>query len=490
MSGDDDTIEGREAHQGARGLDGFAVPLGPVMLGKGGTSDAVVDGPTPPGPNAEEGRARARRDTLAQNTWAVRGEELSAAVLARIDGTDAPVSTPWPAVNTRLGGGLWPGMHVIVGGTGTGKSQWALQVCMEAAAAGVPVLVLSLELDSLGVFARGASFLTGTMAHEDGSALPQVKWSAFYTGGRSTTEAKTDRDRARVREALPYVLPAMKALPFHWFEAPPHGLAHTEIHELAKDLRALHPGHDGKPIIMVVDFLQLVAGTDPREDTITRVSRAAYACRAVARGLGAVVLVLSSTSRESGKAARIGARESPNEAPGRPPAYDLVGLGKESGDVEFSADSVMVLCPETWPEGTAPLKGGRPVHLAVAKLRAGEPGWCEMRFNGSRFVEAPPAPDAEHAWCEECSASVRTQPHSSKSGALLCTRGGHTIEVSDGGPDAVPVVPMKLEPRKPRRGKGSKDANGSTRYDLERGPDVPATSDETDTPANEDTRHY
>jgi hypothetical protein len=71
--------------------------------------------------------------------------------------------------------------------------------------------------------------------------------------------------------------------------------------------------------------------------------------------------------------------------------HDLVGMGKESGDVEYSADSVMVLCREAWPDGEPPPKGGRHVHLAVAKLRAGQPSWCVLAFDGTRFKDAPDA---------------------------------------------------------------------------------------------------
>ncbi len=450
-------VEGGDAHQGLRGLDAFA-QLGATERGaSGGVPGEEPSTSTTETPEAE--RARERRAALAANTWKNRGAELAAHVLRRVEGAELPIATPWPTVNARMGGGLWPGMHVVVGGTGTGKSQWAMQVSLDAARAGVPVLVLSLELDALGVFARAASFFTQDRARDDGSPLSPVKWSAFYTGGRASTPEKTERDRARVREALPHVLPAMEALPLHWYEAPPHGLPHTEIAALADDLRALHPEHTG-PVLVVVDFLQLVAGAtrddgrpDPREDSITRVSRASYACRAVARECRAVVLVLSSTSRANEKETRIKAREEPAELPFRNPASTFVGFGKESGDVEFSADSVLVLCPEETPDAPSSarpswMKPGRPVHIAVAKLRAGAPGWCELRFNGSRFIEAPrPARDGE-AWCGECDDNVRVTTTSD--GRLFCTRGGHPFEASsDNATEATPEAATS-------RGKGSK----------------------------------
>ena len=403
--------------EGGEGFDAFSREVEPRGVDADGYPVGLV---VPVVPTAGE----ARLSMLAANTWEARGDELVQRALARVDGLDAPVATPWPSVNRRMGGGLWPGMHVVVGGTGTGKSQWALQVCMRAAQAGTPVLVLSLELDALGVFARAVSFIA------DDLHLPRTQWSSIYTGGHDKTPERTETTRAQVRHVLDATLPALKALPFHWVEAPPHGLPHTEIEALTRDLRALHPEHDGKPVVLVVDFLQLVAGTDPREDTITRVSRASYACRAVARDHNAVVLVLSSVSRGNVALTRVEQRDADGTT-STPPAHDLVGMGKESGDVEYSADSVFVLCPEAWAEGEPPLPGGRAVHLAVAKVRAGRAGWHELRFDGSRFIEAATSPldgqaPASRAMCSTCGDVVPVELHAS--GAFHVCVDGHRIE--------------------------------------------------------------
>nr|MBK7068382.1 hypothetical protein [Deltaproteobacteria bacterium] len=259
---------------------------------------------------------------------------------------------------------------------------------------------------------------------------------------------------------LDATLPALKALPFHWVEAPPTG-SHTEIEALTRDLRALHPEHDGKPVVLVVDFLQLVAGTDPREDTITRVSRASYACRAVARDHNAVVLVLSSVSRGNVALTRIEQRDADGTT-STPPAHDLVGMGKESGDVEYSADSVFVLCPEAWAEGEPPLPGGRAVHLAVAKVRAGRAGWHELRFDGSRFIEAPTSPldgqaPAPRAWCSTCGDVVNVELHAS--GAFHACVDGHRI---DGAVEPVERPLTKKERTEKARHEGR--GEGRTRH--------------------------
>src|SRR6185503_20448221 len=59
--------------------------------------------------------------------------ELFEAAMARMErralGLERPIPMPptWRAVAGLGGGGWWPGLHVLVGNTGSGKSQFALQ---------------------------------------------------------------------------------------------------------------------------------------------------------------------------------------------------------------------------------------------------------------------------------------------------------------------------------------------------------------------------
>lgn len=375
-----------------------------------------------------EGREAKPADPLlalvAANTYALRADELVAKARARLEGRERPVATPWTPINRQLGGGLWPGMHILVGATGSGKSQYALQVTMAAARAGVPVLILSLELDALGLFARNVTFLDRE-AHADS----RLSWSSIYTGAQGDEHAEASR--GRVDRALREHVEALKALPIHWVEAPPHGLPHTRIVELVGALRACHPQRaPHEPVLVVVDFLQLVAGEDPREDTISRISRASYALRQVARDHQAVVLALSSTSRENSKVTVV-AERTPEGPAAKFTVGAMVGLGKESGDIEYSADSVAVLCREEWSEGAPRLPGGRAIWVAIGKVRAGEGAWHELRFDGSRFA----LPPAQTAWCETCSDVVAV---SSLDGRFRCAL-GHTA-------DAPHVVPPPAKP--------------------------------------------
>ena len=98
--------------------------------------------------------------------------------------------------------------------------------------------------------------------------------------------------------------------------------------------------------------------------------RVSYVARTIARDLGAAVLVLSSTARAN-------YAELVND-PAKDPG-DLVGLGKESGEIEYAADGVAVLARQ----GDKP--GGRV--LVVSKNRHGPLGRVDLRWSGTAFSE-------------------------------------------------------------------------------------------------------
>jgi len=296
---------------------------------------------------------------------------------ARADRREVPIPLPWPNVSRELGGGLWPGMYVLVGNTGSGKSQWALQAGLHAAHAGIPVLYVGLELGRTDLVARLVGLISGR------------KWSRLYLGADPSELADVEASCARE-------LAALERVPFHLETAPPHGWDYRELAREARAMRELYPeGEPGsRPFLVVLDFLQLVTSPEgAREDLRERIGRAAYAGRAVARDFGASVLLVSSTAREhygalSGEPSRTNTRaKGPALGAGNPAR--LVGLGKESGELEYACDGALVLAAEPWPDKTPPMDGTR-VWLALAKMRAkpeGSTGWAPLRFDGGRFRE-------------------------------------------------------------------------------------------------------
>lgn len=286
---------------------------------------------------------------------------------------ETPIPLPWDNVNEALSGGLWPGMYVLVGNTGTGKSQWALQTALFAAQSDIPILYIGLELDELSIVAR----LLGLLSEQ--------RWSYLAHG----------YDRSNIEKVISKFGAELEKLPIHTEFAPPYGWNYNRLERKAKLMREKYPlkkDSEGqvirgsRPFMIIIDYLQIVAAPpNVREDLRTRVQKTAYAARAIARELDAIVLLLSSTARENYSV--LGGSESKKgQALGEGNPARLVGLGKESGEIEYGADGVFVLSREPWKDKKAP-QGGTVNHLAIAKNRSGPPAWCRLRFNFDRFEE-------------------------------------------------------------------------------------------------------
>ena len=298
----------------------------------------------------------------------------------RADGTEKPIPLPWPMVAEQFGGGLWPGVHFLVAGTGIGKTVFALQEALHAARAAFPVLYVGLELEPMQIALR----LLGEQAG--------VSWSALYTGKAGPALI------ARAKEAAPH----LQGLRLHVEFGRPQGWPAFELAKLVDAMRAKYPESDGpgsRPFLVVLDFLQII-GDEPDStgrplDLRERIGRAAYLARDVASRLNAIVLIVSSTARDKYtlladvcSAAGLVYEE---DASGRPvnrrvlKPDTLVGLGKESGEIEFSADSVSVLArvPDTLTKD-----GGCDVLFVTAKGRATGPSWAPLHFTGHRYREA------------------------------------------------------------------------------------------------------
>lgn len=282
----------------------------------------------------------------------------------RLTGKENPIQLPnWPRFAGGLGGGLWPGCHILTGGTGSGKSQFALQLALQAAKAGIPTRYVALELDSLGLVARLLCMAAGDRAG--------VWWSQLYTGQGVLSEQK-------LNELVRAYGDELAALPLYLAtDQGPHGWSYDAIEPAVKQLRGAHPEAQDRPVLLVVDFLQLLTSPEgKRQELRETIGRASYAARHAAREHGAAVLMLSSTAREKYTALKVelGADGKPTTS-----AYDLVGAGKESGDIEYAADTALVLTRgETKGE----------VWLAIAKQRAGKGGWFRLVESNGWLMEA------------------------------------------------------------------------------------------------------
>jgi hypothetical protein len=287
----------------------------------------------------------------------------------RAVGEERPIPLPWSNVSAALGGGLWGGTLVtLVGDTGSGKTQWALQASIHAAENGVPVCYLGPDSGVDQVAARLLALKSGQ------------KWSDLYVG-RSDKETL---DTLRMGYAQ-----AMKALPFHIIGDAARRDQPPEVRRTAEWMRRRYAEDKAgtRPFLLVLDFVQIASGLT-RDETKDMMARTAHEARQAASDLDGVILLVSTTPREMRPDGdeSIGIhrdRRVPQKLGVGNPARLVMG-GKEDGEAERESDVVLVLAQEAWRGALHP-KNWTKVWCAIAKNRAGSRAWCALRFNGSWF---------------------------------------------------------------------------------------------------------
>lgn len=335
--------------------------------------------PAPP-PEPKRRARRAPPARKAKEAESLQPRELGTVLddaLARMErraaGTEKPIPLPWPTLATALGGGFWGGTAVtLVGDTGCGKTQWALQVAAHAAGNRVPVCYVASEPGVDQVASRLLALKAGQ------------KWNDLYVG--NTDSGTIDTLRSTFSDEL-------KALPFHLLPGVPSRPGEPTSRSVAEWMRQRYPETrpGERPLLIVQDFVELVTGAGRDQDDYNELmGRVAREARLTARELGVVVLLVSSTSREQrlSEDESIGIHHERRQPRGlgRGNPARLLLTGKNTGDMERESDTVLVLArgADLRPSTTG---GWTRVWCAVAKNRAGGRAWVALRFNGSTFEE-------------------------------------------------------------------------------------------------------
>ncbi len=272
--------------------------------------------------------------SLDWGMWAMQFGNVERDVMAY---RDPPPVTPtgFDALDAVLGGGLVPGIHVLMGQPGAGKSALALDMALRVALGRGRVLYVSAEMDRMQCLARLCSNLTAQGA--DG--LEPVRWGRWESMGRMCPKGGEDAGTAALR-ALARLAPGLAVAD--------GGAAVTAPGLASVTKAAAQAGAD----LIVVDYLQRIGwppGTGP-EDAYQAISKASESLAKTAKAARVPMLVLSSMNRASMK-------------DGKP----TLSGGRGSASIEYDAVTVMQLMAE----GDTGGDGLRPVALHVLKNRRG-----------------------------------------------------------------------------------------------------------------------
>lgn len=246
--------------------------------------------------------------------------------------------TRMPLLDKLMGGCLEPGLHILHGSPGSGKSALALGI---AADCGAPALFVSAELGALEVLRR-------LIARTTGKYLGRLKDGSLTPNTIQELAEKT-------AEQLPF-LGIMDAT-----------IGTAPVEHIASAIASLReaPGAEGAPgALVVVDSAHTWASRLwPDEEEYQRLSRALDELELLAKTLSIPLLLIAERNRASMKA------------------------GGQSGAAgnrrfEYAGESVIELDAVKEGEGEDE-QGYREVKLTVSKNRHGSCGQIRLKWHGA-----------------------------------------------------------------------------------------------------------
>lgn len=254
----------------------------------------------------------------------------------------APVATGIPGLDRVLGGGLRPGVTVIGGEPGAGKSALGLQVALNVALRGERAVYVSLEMDRGQCWRRLASCYA-SMRADEGKPVAVVRWA---DGWRYATGAMTAAGGGNAfKDALRNVTR----------DAPGVAVAGAEYGDAGELAGMLRRAFSLGAALAVVDYLQLVRAGGEGATEYQAVTAASREITRLASECGAPVVALSSLARAQGARAQ-----------GAPDMHGFRG----SGGIEYDATAAIVMRRTAEVGATAPR--APIVELHVLKDREGE----------------------------------------------------------------------------------------------------------------------
>ncbi len=234
--------------------------------------------------------------------------------------------TGFPSLDDKLNG-LEPGLVVLAGKPGMGKTTLANLIAAHVAGSGTPALYVTYENSRDNLLLKHLCRLAGEPETDArrGKASPEAL-------------AKAAQEFAATAAALYYV----------------EASADTTVETIKAQALQIKRRHDAPRVLVVVDYLQKMAHTAGFDELRANVGAIAAHLRDLSRALDSPVLALASLNRGGYGTAK---------------ADPTMAQLKESGDIEYGADVVLLLSDDQ--QDGPPMGSGKPVKLYIAKNRGG-----------------------------------------------------------------------------------------------------------------------
>lgn len=278
------------------------------------------------------------------------------------------IPTGYAPLDNILDGGLYAGLYIIGAISSLGKTTFCLNVADNIAQAGHDVLIFSLEMARNELIAKSISRLTLIKdLAENGSTAHAKTTRGILTGTRYPDYSQTERELIQ-RSIASY---GEYARNIYITE----GVGNVGIEEIREKVRK-HIKLTGKPPVVIIDYLQIIAPADLRATDKQNTDKAVLELKRLSRDYSIPIIGISSFNRDS------------YTAPVNMAAF------KESGAIEYSSDVLIGLQYEgmDYQEGEADKAREKRIRelmkQAVEDGKAGKPQKIQVKVlkhrNGSK----------------------------------------------------------------------------------------------------------
>lgn len=278
------------------------------------------------------------------------------------------IPTGYSPLDNILDGGLYAGLYIIGAISSLGKTTFCLNVADNIAQAGHDVIIFSLEMARNELIAKSISRLTLIKdLAENGSTAHAKTTRGILTGTRYPDYSQTERELIQ-RSIASY---GEYAKNIYITE----GVGNVGIEEIREKVRK-HIKLTGKPPVVVIDYLQIIAPADLRATDKQNTDKAVLELKRLSRDYSIPIIGISSFNRDS------------YTAPVNMAAF------KESGAIEYSSDVLIGLQYEgmDYQEGEADKARDKRIRelmkQAVEDGKAGKPQKIQVKVlkhrNGSK----------------------------------------------------------------------------------------------------------
>lgn len=263
------------------------------------------------------------------------------------------IKTGFSLLDDALDGGLYEGLYILGAVSSLGKTTFLLQVADQIAQQGQDVLIISLEMSRYELMAKSISRNTIINCLDLGIETTKAKTNRGITNGKKWqyySDEEIDLINKSVKDYSQY------ANNIYILE----GLGDIGVEKIRKQVEE-HTKIKGKPPVVIVDYLQILAPYNERYTERMNTDYNVRELKRISRDYKIPVITISSFNRDNYKV-----------------AVSMIAF-KESGGIEYSSDVLMGL--QFKGMGTSEFdldeakdKNPREIQLKILKNRNGKTG--------------------------------------------------------------------------------------------------------------------